>query len=142
MAPDFWSIGCTLARAEVALLLSMAQAANGCAQATVRYGRGLGRQASRLPGSANQTYQLGLDTFGHDGYCAYLRELAGIARVSGMTFVETLESLRRAQGPVVSTPEGFRAGVAEAEAAQLRKRAERTRRPDAKGAASRDFLLY
>jgi hypothetical protein len=139
MAPDFWSIGCTLARTEVALLLSMAQAANGCAQATVRYGRGAGRQALGLPGRANQTDQSGIDTSALEGYCAYLRELAGVAQVSAMTFVEALEVL---QGPVVSKPEGFRAGVAEAEAAQVRERAGRTRRPARKGAASREFLLY
>ena len=139
MAPDFWSIGCTLARAEVALLLSMSQAASGCAQATVRYGRGAGGQALGLPGRANQTDQSGLDTSALEAYCAYLRELAGVAQVSALSFVETLEVL---QGPVVGKPERFRSGVAEAGAARLRERAGRTRRPAPKGAASRDFLLY
>ena len=137
MASDFWSMGCTLARAEMALVLSMTRAANGCAQATMRYGRSVGKQTLGSP-ETNQLDQLGLDPSSLDAYCAYLRELAGIARVSALTFVEVLERMQLAAGGPrpPGRPEGFRAGVGEAE------RAGRARRYPSRGAAAKDFLLY
>jgi hypothetical protein len=137
MAPDFWSMGCTLARAEIALVLSMARAADGCAQATMRYGRSVGKQALGSP-ETNQLDQLGLDPSSLDAYCAYLREVAGVARVSALTFVELLERMQSAAGGPrpVGRPEGFRAGAGEPE------RAGRVRRYPPRGAAAKDFLLY
>jgi hypothetical protein len=138
-------MGCTLVRAEVALLLSMARAANGCAQATLRYGRSVGSDAFGSPGRAYQLDQPGLEQSALDGYCAYLRELAGVARVSAITFVEELESLRRAaKGPRPEAVEISQAPVvsADVEAVRLRERADPARRSAPKGAASKEFLLY
>lgn len=152
MAPDFWSMGCALARAEVALLLSMARAGSGCAQVTLRYGRSVGSQAL---GSLDGAYQLdrpGLDASAIERYRAYLREIAGVIRGSGIEFFELLEQLRLASAvsrptgaeisPGVSSAESFRAADAEAETARLGERGGHARRPGVKGAASKDFLLY
>jgi hypothetical protein len=82
----------TLARVEVALVLSMARAANGYAQASMRYARSVGE---RTLGCAHP-YRLDrshLDQFSLDGYRAYLREIAAITRGSAITFVDLLERL-------------------------------------------------
>jgi len=154
MGPDFWSMGCALARAEVALVLSMARAANECAQATVRYGSSVATQALWSPRTAIPLDQSRPDPSAQEAHCAYLREIAGIARVSAMIFIETLEGLRPAaraprpealeiyRAPAVIKAEELRRGVAEAGAMHLREGAGRTRRSAAKGAASKDFLLY
>lgn len=131
-------MGCTLARAEIALVVSMARAANGCAQATMRYGQSVGKQALGSP-EMYRLDQLGLDPSSLDGYCGYLRELAGVARVSALTFVEVLGRLQVAAGgpSPVGKPDGLRAGVGEGDA-----RERRTRRYPPRGAAAKDFLLY
>jgi hypothetical protein len=90
-------MGCALARVQVAFVSSMTRAANGYAQATMRYGRNVGRQAIGLP-DTYQLHQSGLDPSSLDGYCAYLRELAGVTRISAMTFVDVLGRLRVATG--------------------------------------------
>jgi hypothetical protein len=112
-------MGCTLARAEVALVLSMARAADGYMQATLRYGRSAANEVLTSRDGAKRPDRSRLDPADFDSYRAYVRELAGIARVSAMTFVEVLEQLRRAPGGPSERP---------------------TRRP--KGAASKEHLLY
>src|SRR5262245_17469504 len=94
MAPDYWSMGSTLARAEIAVVLSMARAASGYAQATLRFGGGIGRRVLGLLDRANRSGQSGLDPPPFEGCRAYLRELGGVTRVSAITFVEVLEGSR------------------------------------------------
>jgi hypothetical protein len=131
-------MGCTLARVEIALVLSMARAATGCVQAATRYGTSVGKQALGSP-ETDRLDQLGLDPSSLDEYCTYLRELAGVARVSALTFVETLERLQAAAGGPrpVGKADGSRPGAGEAGA-----RAGRVRRYPPRGAAAKDFLLY
>lgn len=152
MAPDFWSMGCTMGRVEVALVLSMARAANGCAQATLRYARSMGHQALAPLDGAYQLDRPGLEPSADEAYRAYLRELAGAVRISGIGFFEALEQLRLAGGvsrpkaaelsPAAGTPESFRAVDAGPEIAPPGERAGRARQSGTKGAASKDFLLY
>ena len=164
MDPDFRSMMAALGRAEVALFLSMARAADGYLKATLRYSRSVAGAALGSVDKANQSGLSGSDRSDLDAYRAYLRELAGVTRVSTIAFIETLERLRHTVGgPVVQAPETTHDGsapkprrpvirelkelrdedVEQAETVSLRERPGRPARGSPrKGAASKNFLLY
>jgi hypothetical protein len=90
-------MGATLARAEVALFLSMMGAANGYMQATLRYAGSIDNDAVLSSVGSNRMDRPGLDPSAPARYRAYLRELAGVTRVSAVSFVEAFDSLRPAR---------------------------------------------